>query len=359
MTTEDTSTTRRPPRPSIQDVADRAGVSIKTVSRVINGSDGVRPATLKRVRQAIDALGYAPSSAARQLARSRGTRTVRIGVVIPVEPEKAMSHRVFFETFQGLGDAMHGDGHQLILHINARTDSFVETWRSAGTDGLIVMSAPAADPRVVELQRESVPFVLTCRPDQPGSQLDESVAWVDSDHTHGGQVAMDHLLSLGHTRIGLVNGPRELMVSRLREVGVQTSLEQHGLATDLVRTVDAEFSVEDGQAIGGLMLNSETRPTAIFCGSDSLALGVVNAAEAAGLRVPQDVSVVGYDDIELSRFLNPPLTTVRQDSRLKGRLAATTLLRRLDGGATRDGRPEQHLLTTELVVRRSSGPPPR
>ncbi len=337
--------------PNIHDVANHAGVSIKTVSRVINNSSGVRVETRRRVEEAIRALDFHPHSWARNLARRRAQT---IAVVIPLAPRFVYTDQAYFQVLHGIGEVLEQHGYDLLLHVRGSERSFAGLWKERRADALILMSVPVRDPRVLELRDLGAPFVLTCRADEPGTELDRTVSWVAADDESGADAAVTHLLTLGHRRVALLNGSGNVTFCRLRARGFERALERFGIVADEMPRVSGEFSIETGRALGGLLLDRHDPPTGIFCGDDALAIGVVQAARQRELRVPRDLSVVGYDDIALSPYVDPPLTTVRQSLEQKGRLAAACALRLL--GEREPGEVEQHLLSTELVVRQSTGP---
>ncbi|MHB8618184.1 MAG: LacI family DNA-binding transcriptional regulator [Chloroflexota bacterium] len=337
--------------PNIHDVARHAGVSIKTVSRVINNSPSVKPDTRQRVLESIRTLDFHAQSWAQNLARRRSRS---VAVIIPLAPQFVFSHQFFFQVLRGIGEVLELHGYELLLHVQAH-DRFVDLWKERRADALIVMSIPMRDPRLFELLQAGTPFVATMRVDEPGSQLDSAVSWVDSDHLGGAEMATDHLLSIGHRRLALMNGPANLMVSHLRAEGFGRALRRRGLSINDAPMLSGEFSIETGRALGDLLLARPDPPTAVFCGDDTLAMGLIQAAHGRGLRVPNDLSVVGFDDMAFSSYLDPPLTTVRQPAELKGRLVASTLLRMLEGEGP--AQVEHHLLPVELVVRRSTAAP--
>lgn len=338
---------------TIHDAARRAGVSIKTVSRVINNSPDVAKKTRAKVVNAVRALDFHPHTWARNLA-SRRSRT--IAVVVPLAPQHVFLRPFFFQVLHGVSEVLEQHGYEMIVHTRAQEASFIDTWKNRRADALILMSVPVRDPRILELRREGAPFVLTCRVDEPGSELDRTVSWVDADHVAGTEAAANHLIDLGHRRIALMGGPSNLMVSRLRAEGFWQVVRRRGLSSDEIHSVNGDFSIEAGRALGIQLLDRSDRPTAIMCVDDGLAIGVLHAARALNLPVPDELSVVGYDDMTLSAYVDPPLTTVRQHAERKGQMAATAVLRLLERGP--EAAPEQHVLPTELVVRKSTAVAP-
>lgn len=335
----------------MEDVARHAGVSLKTVSRVINNSPNVAPETRHRVEQAIAALDFHPHSWARNLAR-RQSRSV--GVVIPLRTQDIFGRNFVFETLVGAGEALAEAGYELTLFARPASAPFVDLLKERRVDGLLLMNVPIADPRIVALVEEGSPFLLTCRPDLPHTGLDERVSWVDADHARGARLAVEHLADLGHERFALISGPWDLMVSRLRDEGARRALSDLGLPGP-PPTLHGEFSIPSGEALVHDVMNAHPDTTAILCGDDTIAIGVIEGARAQGLRVPEDLSVVGFDDMVFSGYVDPPLTTIRQPAKQKGRQAAGLLLSQLIESNGKVPSVQHAVLPTQLVVRRSTG----
>lgn len=337
---------------TMEDVARHAGVSLKTVSRVINDSPNVAAETRQRVEQAIATLDFHPHSWARNLAR-RQSRAV--GVVIPLRTQDIFGRNFVLETLVGAGDALAEAGYELTLFARPASAPFIDLLKERRVDGLLLMNVPIADPRIVALVDEGSPFLLTCRPDLPHAALDQRVNWVDADHARGAQSAVEHLAGLGHERFALISGPWDLMVSRLRDEGARYALSRLGLPAAPL-TVHGEFSIPSGEVLVHDVMDTHPDTTAILCGDDTIAIGVIEGARARGLRVPQDLSVVGFDDMAFSGYIDPPLTTIQQPAKQKGSLAASLLLSQLMESNGNVPAVQHVVLPTQLVVRRSTGP---
>lgn len=324
---------------TIKTVAERAGVSTATVSRVLSMPDVVQPATRERVREAIEALGYAPNHAAKSL---RMLRTMKIIVMVP-----DVSNPFFSEVLRGAEDAAQGLGYAVLLGDTrgdaAREDQFAAMLGRKEADGLIFLGhrMPGSLARMVRERASAAPIVNACDVDPA-----REIASVRIDNAAASAEAVALLRSMGHRRIGVISGPAEspISIERLRGArsvdGVELVVEQ------------ADYSIEQGERVAARMLASADRPTAIFCFSDEMALGALAAARAAGLRCPADLSIVGFDDVRYARYLDPALTTVRQPMAQIGRQAVALLMGILDGG----GGAERVTLAHELVVRASTGP---
>ncbi len=329
-------------RVTIGDVARAAGVSIPTVSKVINRRDGVAPATMVRVQQVVDDLGYETSLVARSL---RSSRTGVIGILVPeFEPFST-------ELLRGISSAATGTGYELLAYAGLMTGADRPGWerrslsRLSGTliDGAIVVTPTTA------LSSSTIPVVAIDPHTGP-----EGHATVDADNEGGAVLAVEHLLALGHTRIAHVQGRADLASAQLREAGYRSALAAAGIAVDERLLRDGGYQEDQSAVVARQLLTLEDRPTAVFAANDSSAVGVLRAAADLGLRVPEDLSVVGFDDVPQASVTTPPLTTVSQPLAELGTRAVEMLLTMLRGEDASD-----HVrLPTTLRTRRSSGPAP-
>jgi LacI family transcriptional regulator, galactose operon repressor len=329
---------------TIGDVAAQAGVSIATVSKVINGRYGVAPATLERVQSVIDDLGYESSLVARSL-RSRRTNVLGI-VVADIEPFSA-------ELLKGAGAAIRERGFELIVYSGSGHGKDNSGWerryisRLGGTltDGIILVT-----PTVVDVD-DGTPLVAV-DPHTGPSNLPS----VHSDNLAGAITATRHLLELGHRRIGFLAGRPDLESARQREQGYCRALSDAGLPVDtnLIRVGD--YDLEMSQEPARQLLTLDDRPTAIFAANDLSAMQTMHVARTLGLAIPRDVSVVGFDNIPESALIEPPLTTIDQSIQEMGRRAVELLIAVVEGET---GLTQQVTLPTRLVVRQSTGVPPR
>jgi DNA-binding LacI/PurR family transcriptional regulator len=329
-------------------VAKQAGVSKATASRVFNGSVQVDPATRQRVLDAMAALEYTPSSAARRLSLGR-TLTISVVTSYLTRPQAT-------ERLRGV-DAVLGDSEFDLLIYNVETiekrDQYLRALTLAQrTDGLFVISLPPREEDVLRLASAAIPVVVI----DAHAPVVEGLPHVVGDDVAGGDVATAHLLALGHRRIAFVgdefDNPFGFTSSRHRFVGYAAAHTAAGVPTrpDLVAL--GAHSRYEARELATRLLSLRERPTAIFAASDTQALGVISAAHEAGLRVPDDLSVVGYDDIEIADYVG--LTTVRQHLFESGRLGAEMLLTEI---RTRSTTPPTVVLTPEIVIRGTTGPP--
>ena len=327
---------------TIGDVAAQAGVSIATVSKVINGRYGVAPATLARVQAVIDELGFESSLVARSL-RSRRTNVIGI-LVADIEPFSA-------ELLKGAGAAIRERGYELIVYSGSGHGKDHSGWerryisRLGGTltDGIILVT-----PTVVDVD-DGTP-VVAVDPHTGPSTLPS----VHSDNLAGATSATRHLLELGHRRIGFLAGRPDLESARQREQGYRQALGAAGIGVDpnLIRVGDYDLVTSEEPA--RQLLTLDDRPTAVFAANDLSAMQTLHVARTLGLDVPGDMSVVGFDNIPESALIEPPLTTIDQSIQEMGKQAVQLLIDVIEGHT--EG-PRQITLPTRLVVRQSSGPP--
>jgi DNA-binding LacI/PurR family transcriptional regulator len=331
-----------------RDVARLARVSRTTVSFVLNDVPGVKISeeTRQRVLEAARELDYYPTAAARSLASGR---TRRIGLVMG-EERKSLSADAFLPTFlQGVTAASRRRGYLLMLHMAEDVPSheaYVSLIREQQVDGLILSGPSFDDPLLPQLEEERFPLILH------GRLGNCSIPCVDVDNQNGAYQAVCHLIGLGHTHIGFIsNAPLSHSGARDRFAGYRQALAQHSIPPDptLVRT--AAFLPETGQAAMEELIGLPKVPTAVFAASDVVALGAMGAIRSAGLRIPDDVALVGFDDIFLAGFTHPPMTTVHLPAFGLGWTAAENLVRLIEG----DEQVPSVTLETELVVRRSCG----
>lgn len=333
-------------RPRLEEVAERSGVSTATVSRVLNSPDMVREDTRRRVEAVVSELGYTPHFGARALASDR---TGTIGAVIPT-----MENAIFARGVQALQEDLAEAGTTLLVATSGydpvREEQQIRALLGRGVDGLALIGEER-DPAIYEmLVKRGTPFVLmwTWREDCPWS-------CIGFDNRIAAQSMSQRVLILGHRRIAMIAGIRTGNDrAEARVQGVSDALTDKGLRLTSATLVEAEYSLEAGAQAARQLLAVDPRPTAIICGNDVLAAGALTAIRDAGLSVPGDISLTGFDDIDLAHVLDPPLTTVHVPHRRMGQAAAQRLLAMAAGEA-----PVKHAsFRTDIVERRSLGPPP-
>ena len=333
--------TRR--RPTLAVVAAEAGVSLPTVSKVVNGRPDVAPGTRARVERLLDELNY------QRPGPRRGRRAGLIDLIF-----NGLDSPWAVEILRGVEDWCAGHGMAVavsaVRHGSARPAGWTGALASHDTEGVILVTAELSAGQLARLRADGIPLVVV----DPVNLPDPALPSVGATNWAGGIAATEHLLSLGHRRIGMITGPQGYICSRARADGYRNALEQAGLPADPALLRHGDFQHEGGFRRGGELLDLADPPTAIFAGSDQQALGVYEVARQRGLRVPQDLSVVGFDDLPAARWVSPPLTTVRQPLADMGRVAAEMLGDLIAGTPLRGQRVE---LSTELVIRDSTGRP--
>jgi DNA-binding LacI/PurR family transcriptional regulator len=342
-------------RPRIADVAREAGVSKTAVSFAFNSPERLSPDTATRIREVADTLGYRPHPVARMLSQRR-TRT--LGVLTP-QALSVVFANPFFATFsEGVAAAAEEAGYGL-LFVSPLYGSLARAVGRATVDGFVAIGLSEEHPEVGQIRTADLPIVLV-----DSAAFPEHAA-VDTDDEGGARAAAEHLLALGH-RDFLVIGvepptPGALadfggIVGR-RLAGYRAALAGAGIELPDERVVVGPATVDGGAACLTNAWEDGLRSTAVLAMSDAMAIGALSAAGRLGLRVPEDLSVVGFDDIEVARHVHPPLTTVRQPVRRKGEEACRLLLQAIEQGEK--AHPEHRRLETRLIVRGSSGPAPQ
>lgn len=330
-------------RVTISTIAAEAGVSVPTVSRVVNGRSDVSPQTRERIEQLLREHGYR-----RRSSRPRANARL-IDLVFP-----DLDSPWAVEIIRGVEDVAHAAGVGTVVSAIHRRTAAARQWlqnlRARASDGVILVTSTLESPLQAELRRLDVPMVVV----DPAGGPTLDAPTVGATNWAGGLSATEHLLSLGHRRIGLVAGPRQLLCSRARLDGYRAGLEAAGIPIDEQLIREGDFYHESGFRAGNQLLDLADPPTAIFASSDQMAFGVYEAIRQRGMRVPDDVSVVGFDDLPEVRWSSPPLTTVRQPLSEMGVLAARTVLRLAAGETLESPRIE---LATELVIRESTAAP--
>jgi LacI family transcriptional regulator len=337
---------------NIREVAKQSGVSVSTVSRVFNEYDDVSPTTRERVLEVARRLDYAPSAAARTLVKQRSQL---IGVVLFTGYEHPDIHHPFFqEVLVGLKHGIGELGYDLLLFATeqpgssrGRPHSYLRRARQHNVDGIVVMGVDRDDPEVEKLVRADLPVIAV--------DLDvvhEHTSFVASDNIGGARLAVRHLHSLGHTRIATIAGPSSTKPGADRTLGFRAEMRELGLKIPARYEVEGDFYPESGEHAMRSLLALKERPTAVFAAADMMAIGAIRTLRAAGLSAPDDVAVVGFDDIRVAELVSPPLTTIRQDMVGIGLAAGRALVEQIENpGVT----PPVLTLPVELVVRGSCG----
>jgi LacI family transcriptional regulator len=336
-------TQRRCPIVTMRDVAKKAGVSVTSVSHVINQTRPVSENIQQNVQSALQELGYQPNALARSLRRKQSHT---IGMVVPDS-----ANPFFAGIVRGIEDAVFTQDYTVILG-NSDGDPqkelvYTKVLAEKQVDGILFVAVGKSNKEHANLiNKIRVPLVVIDR-DVP----DLSVDSVLTDNAQGGRLAIEHLLSLEHQRIGCITGPSDLTPSADRVAGYRQALIQANIPVDESIIIKGDFQFEGGYRAARQLLTMPHPPTAIFACNDLMAVGAISASIELGYRVPEQISVIGFDDIPLASFTNPPLTTIIQPKYEMGELAATLLLKRLQN---HEHPVQRRLLSTELIVRRST-----
>jgi len=324
-------------RVTLKDVANLAGVSSVTVSNVLNNRPNVSKATRAKVQKAIQKTGYTANLAARGLA---GGRTNTIGMLLP-----DLATQYLGEIVRGASDEVRSAGMEMLISTAsdiARERNQVAFLQNI-TDGLLLVLPRMADDVLIVVDKAGIPVVVI---DHRGSKI--MLPSVDVDNYRGARAATEYLIALGHQWIGFVSGPKGYEATSARLKGYKEALSNAGLAFDTGLLAEGDFFQPSGFAAGRRLLSLPKPPTAIFVSNDLMAFGVIEAIKEHGLRVPNDVSVVGFDDIPMASQVYPPLTTVRQPLYQMGVAAARIMMAMLHGVEPPSSRIT---LPTELVER--------
>jgi DNA-binding LacI/PurR family transcriptional regulator len=330
---------------TLRDVAKLAGVSTSTVSRALSRPELVNRRTRARVEEASRALGYSPSRVARRLRVERG-RANLVGLIIP-----DLQNPFFAELARGVEDAAQRHGFTVLIgnsdEEQEKERRYLQVMQAESVDGVILPPISERDPAAMELVRSGMPVVLVDR-----KLADARTDTVVADNVGGAYQATEHLLGLGHLRIGFIEGRPEVSTSRERLEGYARALASHGIEVEpeLVRAGDSRQ--QSGRRLATELLELSDSPTAMLVGNSLMTLGAVESIQRKGLRIPEDVALVGYDDMPWALAMNPPLTVVRQPGYELGHRAMELLLARVENP---DRSTVMVVLEPELVVRRSCG----
>ncbi len=334
-------------RPTLEMVAERAGVGRGTVSRVINGSSQVSSRTREAVHAAIAELGYSPNQAARTLVTRR---TDTIALVVSESRDRLFADPFFADIIRGVSSVLHERDLQLMLTTargEAEHKRVGEYLSGSHVDGALLVSLHRDDPLASRLAESGVPVVHGGR---PYSTAQPAAFCVDMDNVKGGRLATQHLLDSGRRRVATITGPQDMSAGVERLRGYRESLAAAGHEVDERLIVQGDFSVDGGAESMARLLDQGGEPDAVFVGSDMMAVGAIRALRERGLSVPGDIALVGFDDTIMARHSDPALTTVHQPTVQMGQEMARLLV---DVAIPRTAESEMVLLDTRLVVRDS------
>lgn len=329
---------------TINDVAKRAQVSVATVSRVVNGSPNVRPELARRVMRAVEALNYRPNRLARNL-RTNSTQT--IAMVIP-----DIENPFFVSVVRGVEDVAFREGYSvLVCNTNDDVEREATHLRILSDESVAGMVISTADERRGNVEARKLLEKRTAVVAVDRRLEDAPVDSVLSDNFGGSRLGVSHLIELGHCRIGLIAGPDRFAPGRERRMGYEQALLDSGLAIDPALIQRTNFKAAAAETATDTLLDLPNPPTALFVCSGHSSLGVLRAVNRRGIKIPAEVSIVIFDDLDWEEAYNPPLTAIAQPAKLLGVTSADLLIRRLRGAADP---PHERRLPTQLMIRQST-----
>jgi LacI family transcriptional regulator len=330
---------------TIYDIAKKANVSSMTVSRVINGSGPVALKTAEKIKKIIEKYNYHPNLLARSLS---SRKTHNIGVIIP-KAEKLFLDNYIAQVLSGISDIAQMHNYRILLIPVKKTasdkDCYVNLIKSKLFDGLLLRTA-LDDQALPALAESGFPFVALSF-----KTKDKGISYVDSENIKGAELAMDYLIKKGHRKIAFVKGLMNETNAIDRFIGYKKQLKKHNISFREEYVVSGEFSKDIAYKNSEALFNLKDRPTAVFCSDDYMALGVIERIKSVGLSVPEDISVIGFDDIEIAEFTKPSLTTIKQPMYEIGRAAFEVLSAIM---AKKQSSPARIMLETELIKRESA-----
>lgn len=334
---------------NIMAVAERARVSTATVSRVINGTATVNPATAERVREAVEALNFYPDISARTMGSGRSGL---YGLII-----SDITNPYFPELVKAFEDIAVEHGQDVLIantdYDPKRMEACVIRMLQRKVDGVAIMTSEMENRLIGNFSHRRIPIVFM---DTPKGM--KGVNTVRVDYAAGVKQAMQHLFAFGHHRIAFISGPLGLSSALIRAQAFTRSLQRHGVTGEPHLTQEGDHRVEGGHAAMQRILRSGERPTAVLASNDLTAIGAMGAIHEAGLRIPEDISVIGFDDIELSAYTQPALTTLQVPRRELAATAFRALYRDRDGCTALPPHDLEHVIRPRLIVRRSTAQAP-
>ncbi|WP_079526155.1 LacI family DNA-binding transcriptional regulator [Halobacillus hunanensis] len=331
---------------TIKDIAKTVGVSITTVSRALNGYSDVNEKTRNKIKQVAKDLHYSPNAVARSLVMNQ---TKTIGLLVSGLTRSGAKDNIVFDVLTGVNDYCGENDYDIVL-FNTTTSkqkekTYAQLCRERRVDGVIVQGIKKNDPYLIEIIENQIPCVLVDIPIE-----EDAVGYVTTDNINGILKAVDYLVSLGHQNIAMVNGHDQAFVSQERLKGYHAGLKKHQIPMREDWVVNGEFEEEAAEKVTQQLLTEDPSITALVCASDLMAFGAIHAAKKLGYEIPKDISVVGFDNIVLSSYVTPTLTTISQDTHKIGVEAAKLLIELLE---KKDNR-RSTLLPNELIVRETT-----
>jgi len=330
-------------RKTIEHIAQLAKVSKATVSRVLNNSPKVTEETREKVMKVIKESGYYPSATARRLTTNKAET---IGLIIPAPQDKTFGNPFYTEILRGFTHQAKIEGYDLLLFINEHKFNYSRLFHDRRVDGLLLIGVKRNDKGITQLSKNKFPYILTGKVDCKDAN------YVDANNKGGAYQAVSHLTNLGHKRIAYIGGSFEFVFNQERFEGYLKALKEHNLKYGKELTMESISTQESGYEAMRKILKSSSIPTAVFAANDLDAIGAMKAIKEKGLKIPEGISLVGFDDIQLASYTEPSLTTVRQPIFKMGTTAISLLVQLIEG---KEKEPLKVELPTQLIIRESSG----
>jgi LacI family transcriptional regulator len=330
-------------RMTIEHIAQLAEVSKATVSRVLNNSPKVTEKTREKVMKAIKESSYYPSATARRLTTNKAET---IGLIIPSPQDKTFGNPFYTEILRGFTHQAKIEGYDLLLFINEHRFNYSQLFYDRRVDGLLLVGVNRSDKGIIQLSKNKFPYILTGKIDY------KEANYVDADNKGGAYQAVSYLVNLGHKRIGYLGGSFDFVFNQERFEGYLQVLKEHNLEYGKELTMESINTEESGYEAMRKFLESSPIPTAVFVANDLDAIGAMKAVKEKGLKIPEDISFIGFDDIQLASYTEPTLTTVRQPIYEMGTTAISLLVELIEG---KKEEPLKVELPTQLIIRESSG----
>ncbi|OAT80165.1 LacI family transcriptional regulator [Bacillus sp. MKU004] len=329
---------------TIYDLAKKTGVSSTTVSKALNNYADVSPKTKQKILDAAAEMGYLPNAHAQSLSTKKSWT---IGVMFAEDNEVGMKHPFFNAIIESFRKYVEREGYDLIFasrNLRKRDTSYLEHFLYRAVDGIVVICSDPNDPQVQEMINSHVPIVVI-------DMTKQNCSVVYSDNIEGGRLAVNYLHSLGHTKIAHISGDPGIDAGAQRIKGFKKGMKEAGLPIRKEFVVNGGFfSIEEGKKAMNTLLSLEDLPTAVFVSGDHMAIGAMEAIKEKGLRIPEDISIIGYDDIDMASYVTPKLTTVRQDTDKIGERAGGMLIKQMD---LKKKLKTTDIIPVELIIRES------
>jgi len=330
-------------RKTIEHIAQLAKVSKATVSRVLNNSPKVTEETRERVMKIIKESGYYPSAMARRLTTNKAET---IGLIIPSPQDKTFGNPFYTEILRGLTHQAKIEGYDLLLFINEHKFNYSQLFYDRRVDGLLLIGIKRNDKGISQLSENRLPYILTGKVDY------KEANYVDAENRKGAYQAASYLARLGHKRIAYIGGSFDFVFNQERFEGYLSALKDHNLEYGKELTMKSISTQESGYEAMQKILKSSSIPTAVFAANDLDAIGAMRAIKEKGLKIPEDIAIIGFDDIQLTSYVDPPLTTIKQPIFEMGTTAISLLVQLIEGKEKEHPKVE---LPTQLIIRKSTG----